>query len=46
MCRCLMSALQASREGQDAMVKLLQQGIPDVVVRVTCDTLSIYIFDF
>jgi hypothetical protein len=40
-----MSALQASREGQDAMVKLLQQGIPDVVVRVTCcDTY--YVFDF
>jgi hypothetical protein len=32
--------LQGSREGQDAMVKLLQQGIPDVVVCVACDVLS------
>jgi hypothetical protein len=31
--------LQGSREGQDAMVKLLQQGIPDVVVCVACDAL-------
>jgi hypothetical protein len=31
-----MLLLQGSREGQDAMVKLLQQGVPDSVVRDTC----------
>ena len=31
-----MLLLQGSREGQDAMVKLLQQGVPDAVVRDTC----------
>jgi hypothetical protein len=34
-----MLLLQGSREGQDAMVKLLQQGIPDAVVCVACDSL-------
>ena len=47
--RLVMQLLQGSREGQDAMVKLLQQGVPDAVVRdtshlrhyvtyTTCDT--------
>jgi hypothetical protein len=30
-----MQLVQGSREGQDAMVKLLQQGVPDAVVRGT-----------
>jgi hypothetical protein len=37
--RRLMLLLQGSREGQDAIVKLLQQGIPDAVVCVACDSL-------
>ena len=34
--RLVMQLLQGSREGQDAMVKLLQHGVPDAVVGNAC----------
>lgn len=36
----ILMLLQNSREGQEAIVKLLHQGVPDTIVRVACDLCS------